>query len=236
MSIRINGGVDSRAAHAAFAETGRIQVEDFLEPASAEELFQAVSTNEDWYLAYTEQGQAVESPNRDIQRLTPQQKQQFFAAIHQRAAEHFQYCFMQYYISESVGRGENPGHRLHPIHDFVNGEPFLELMRAITGVPEIRNADVLASAYGPGHYLTAHDDTHHARNRVAAYVISLTKDWNRNWGGHLAFYDDDGNIEEAIIPSFNALNVFSVPQFHGVQLVAPFARTVRTSLTGWVHR
>jgi Rps23 Pro-64 3,4-dihydroxylase Tpa1-like proline 4-hydroxylase len=70
---------------------------------------------------------------------------------------------------------------------------------------------------------------------VAAYVISLTRNWNRNWGGHLAFFNERGDVEAAFLPSFNALNVFAVPQLHAVQMIAPFARGVRTSLTGWVH-
>lgn len=234
--IAINRELDVTAGAARYAATGRVQIADLLTPASADRVYEAIRSNEDWYLAYTENGQGIESPAREIQRLSPAQRQQFMNAIHQRAAEHFQYCFLQYYISECVGRGEDPGHALHALHDFVNDEPFLEVMRTVTGVKEIKSADVLASCYGPGHYLNAHDDTHPDRSRVAAFVISLTKDWNRNWGGHLAFFDAAGNVEEAIIPCFNALNVFSVPQFHSVQLVAPFARAARTSLTGWVHR
>ena len=234
-AITINSALDAAALGRDYARAGRIHVKDFLVPADAERLYGAIRANTEWYLAYTENGQAVESPSADIQRLTPAQRQKFFGAIHQRAAEHFQYCYLQYYVSECVGRGDNPGHALHPVHDFVNSAPFLDFMRVLTGQDAIRSADVMASCYGPGHYLTAHDDTHHKRDRVAAYVISLTKDWNRNWGGHLAFFDPDGNIERAIMPSFNALNVFSVPQFHAVQMVAPFARAVRTSFTGWVH-
>jgi Rps23 Pro-64 3,4-dihydroxylase Tpa1-like proline 4-hydroxylase len=235
-AITINSALDAGALGRAFADKGRIHIEDFLAPASADQLLAAIRRNQEWYLAYTENGEAVESPSADIQRLNPQQKQQFFARIHQRAADAFQYCFLQYYVTESVNRGDNPDHPLHVAHDFVNSEAFLGFMRSLTGEPGIRSADVLASCYGPGHYLTSHDDTHHARDRVAAYVISLTPDWNRNWGGHLAFFDKAGNIEEALIPCFNALNVFSVPQFHAVQMVAPFARSARTSLTGWVHR
>lgn len=157
--ITINSALDAAALGREYSGAGRIHVKDFLVPADAERLYGAIRSNTEWYLAYTENGQAVESPS----------------------------------------------------------------------------ADVMASCYGPGHYLTAHDDTHHKRDWAAAYVIRLTKDWNRNWGGHLAFFDPNDNIERAIMPTFNALNVFSVPQFHAVQMVAPVARAVQTSFTGWVH-
>jgi len=52
----------------------------------------------------------------------------------------------------------------------------------------------------------------------------------------LAFFDDNGNIKEAFIPSFNTLNIFLVPQMHSVQLVSPFAGANRCSYLGWFHR
>lgn len=234
-AIRIKEGSDPSALRQEYARTGRMHVTDFLETEDADGLQSAFRSNQHWYLTYTENGQAVECPNAEVQRLAPQQRQQFFTAIHRRAADEFQFCFLQYYITEALRRNDNPGHLLHGVHGFVNSESFLGFMRALTGVAAIRSADVLASCYGPGHYLTAHDDTHHSRDRVAAYVIGLTRNWNPNWGGHLAFFDEKGNIDEAQLPSFNTLSVFAVPQCHAVQMVAPFARGLRTSLTGWVH-
>ena len=64
----------------------------------------------------------------------------------------------------------------------------------------------------------------------------MNNKWEKNWGGHLAFFDDNGNINEAFIPGFNTLNIFLIPQMHSVQLVAPFAAENRTSYLGWLHR
>lgn len=233
--ISIRPGIDAAALASRYARTGRFQVADFLDSADAHRLHEAIRAHRGWYLAYSEGGQAVECPEESVHQLTPQQRQRFFGAIHRQAADGFQYCFLQYYISEAVGREENPGHPLHAAHDFVNGPPFLEFMRSVTGVQAIRSADVMASCYAPGHFLTAHDDSHPGRERVAAYVLGLTRNWNCNWGGHLAFFDELGSIDEAYLPGFNTLSVFAVPRRHAVQMVAPFARDVRTSLTGWVH-
>lgn len=234
--IGISDGHDLASLHQQYEASGRIQVTEFFDSATARFLDSEIQAQREWYLAYTDGGNAVESSFDEIQRLSPERRQKFMESISQRAGTQFQYCFLQYYLSEAVGRGDNPGHPLHAVHDFVNSEAFLGLMRTLTGEPAIRSADVLLSRYGPGHFLTEHDDTHHDRDRVAAYVISLTEGWNRNWGGHLAFFDQAGNIEQAMLPAFNTLNVFKVPQSHAVQYVTPFARGVRTSLTGWVHR
>ena len=68
---------------------------------------------------------------------------------------------------------------------------------------------------------------------ACAYVFNLTKDWNPNWGGYLNFYDDDGNIEFGLRPSFNVLNMFAVPKQHSVSMLTPFTGAFRYSITGW---
>ena len=120
--------------------------------------------------------------------------------------------------------------------DFVNSESTLQWMRTLTGQEQIRRSDSYASLYAPGDFLTTHDDLHGSHDRVAAYVISMTKDWNPNWGGYLAFFDEEDNIEQAFMPSFNTLNLFLIPQKHAVQMVSPFAGTMRTSYLGWLHQ
>ena len=236
IDIRINDALDAQALGAAYRAKGRLQIPNFLAEDAAEALHDALQKNRTWYLAYNNGEEYVESALAEIQGLAQPQRQQFFRQINERAGVQFQYCFIQYYVTEAVKRGDNEGHPLHAAHHFLNDEACLGFMRALTGEPDIQYADALASLYSRGHFLTDHDDTHGDRDRVAAYVISMTKDWNRNWGGHLAFFDKCGNIEEAFLPTFNTLNIFRVPQSHSVQAVTPFARGARTSVTGWLHR
>ena len=37
------------------------------------------------------------------------------------------------------------------------------------------------------------------------------------------------------MPTFNALNLFAVPQLHSVSFVPPFAGALRFSVTGWLR-
>ena len=173
---------------------------------------------------------------KQLQALNPEQRHKFMNGIYNRARTQFQYVFNQYYITQAIELNEQPGHPMHQVQEFVNSEEYLGLMRKLTGEPAVRKADSYASMYMPGHFLTDHDDRHDKHNRVAAFVFSMTKIWEKDWGGHLAFFDDAGNIKEALIPSFNTLNMFLIPQSHSVQLVAPFAGGNRTSYLGWLHR
>ncbi len=57
----------------------------------------------------------------------------------------------------------------------------LDFFRTLTGLPEIRWADAQAALYRPGHFLKCHDDINVQEKRLAAYVLSFTRDWQKDW-------------------------------------------------------
>ena len=234
--ITINPDHDAHTLGQTLQQVGRLQVRDFFTKDSADYLYKIHMANKDWHLAYNEGSNFYESSIQQMQDVGHQQQQQFMNNIYVRARTQFQYVFYQYYITQAIRLKEQPGHPMHQIHELMNDEKMLNLMRTLTGEKAVCKADCYASAYAPGHFLTAHDDRHEKHDRVAAYVFGMTKAWDRNWGGHLAFFDDFGNITEALIPSFNTLNIFLVPQLHAVQLVSPFAGGNRSSYLGWLQR
>ena len=236
VDIRINQSLDPGRPHVAFQKTGRLQIPEFFARETAEYLYQLLLDNKTWYLTYNEGQENYESSLTKFQALESLQQQRFMGRIYQRASDQFQYVFNQYYITQAIELGEQPGHPMHALQEFMNRDSTLSFMRTLTGQEDVRKADAYASWYAPGHFLTQHDDLHGTHDRVAALTFSMTKGWDRNWGGHLAFFDDAGNIEEAFMPSFNTLNIFLIPQKHAVQQVAPFAATRRTSYLSWLHR
>ena len=118
---------------------------------------------------------------------------------------------------------------------FLSSKPVVDFFRQITGAGDIGFADAQGTAYGPGHFLTAHDDDVDGKRRRAAYVFNLTPEWRVDWGGLLLFHAADGHVEEGYTPRFNALNIFAVPAVHSVSCVAPFAAHRRYSVTGWLR-
>lgn len=236
LDFRLNDSLDPAALGEELRRKRRLQIRNFLEPDSAERLYQALRANRVWYLTFNDGAENSEMPLSSFADMPPPQRNLFLQRVNGRATSQFQFLFIQYYVSEAIRRGEDPGHPLHAMHNFMNGGACLDFMRRLAAEPQIKEVDVLASLYQRGHFLTNHDDTHGSRDRVAAYVVNLTKNWNPNWGGHLAFFDKNGNIEDAFCPSFNTLNVFLVPQPHAVQQITPFAGDVRTSFAGWLQR
>lgn len=232
--IKINKKINFADYSETLQNKGRVQIHNFFATDTAEQLHNIVHQHSPWYLAYNEFNNFYESSYEEVKKLPPDVKKQFMDGFYQRARSHFQYVFKQYYITQAIKLGEDS--QLNFMEKYVNSAPFLDIMRTLANDKNINWVDTFASAYEPGHFLTRHDDVHQKNDRVLAYTVGMTKDWNPNWGGNLVFYDDDNNITEGFIPRFNTLSVFTIPQQHAVQFVAPFAEKDRVSLLGWANR
>lgn len=234
--IEVNPKLDLAEIQADYSKNGFTQVKNFFTDESANKLAQLIQKNEIWNLAYNDSVGYYESPISEFYSLTEEKQQAMLRAIESRASSHFQYFFLQYYVSQAIELGEEKGHPLHQVHEFLNSQSYLDLMKFITNDDSIKKADSYISRYEQGHFLTEHDDSHTSQDRVAACTFGFTKDWNINWGGQLVFYDKEGNIKQGYKPSFNTLNLLSVPQSHAVQQVNNSAKQARYSLLSWLQR
>lgn len=234
--ILLNSDIDPDNFAATLQDQGHVQIHNFFSEETAARLLGLIKANKTWYVAYNDGDNYYESPLQDFNNMPANLKQRFMNNIYSRAGSNFQYLFNQYYITQAIEKGEEIGNPIHIMHEFVNADPFMGFMKKLTGDNKIKYIESFVSAYRPGHFLTNHDDTHDKNDRVVAYTIGMTKNWQKDWGGHLAFFDDDGNVTKALLPSYNTLSVFLVPQPHAVQFVAPFAQDSRVSFLGWANR
>ena len=122
------------------------------------------------------------------------------------------------------------------VSDF-NHPDVLDFVREVTSLSNIVRSDVQITHFGPGQFLSVHEDTNASEDesRVVAYVLNLCPPWRVDWGGYLNFFDADGDIAHGYRPRFNSLNMFKVPQVHHVSFVTPHAPEGRLAVTGWFH-
>ncbi len=212
---------------------GRAQLSDLLTPTAATVLRDAAQTV-DYNVVTTGEGGHLDLPSAYLDSLEPTRKRELGRLVQSTATTRFQYLFDNYPIHDLAQAG-----RAAPIWAnlvaFLNGEAFLGLMRRLTGEPRIAMADAQLTRFRPGHFLTRHDDHAEGKNRFYAYVLSLTPEWDADWGGLLAFHRSDGNVAEAFTPRFNTLNLLRTPQPHAVTQVALYAGADRISVTGWLR-
>lgn len=210
----------------------RVQINDFLELDSAQQIYNSLKSQTQWNLAWNLNGEHQDMDYTSVQRWSETQKQKLDELIYEQASHDFQYRYSSVPIYDIYKNNLLPGHFFNSIYEFLNSEELLTLARTITGLDQILFADVQATRYSKGHFLTEHDDDVIGKKRLAAYVLNLTPKWRTDWGGGLIF-PDENKPAEAWFPKYNALNIFTVPQKHAVSIVSPFATENRYSLTGW---
>jgi SM-20-related protein len=232
----LNPALDRQSLAEDFARNKRLQIGDLLTPESARNLHQVLATQTPWGLAY----RAGTEPPENIRReRLPQMSRDEFATRQKLlndtlASDGYGFLYSQYPILNAYQEGWAPGGPHDAIMELINDEPFLQLIRDVTGIPQLIKADAQATLYGPGQFLAMHDDSHVAEGWQVAYVLNLCAlEWRPDWGGYLNFYDDDGDVIDGFRPRFNALNLFQVPQPHNVTYVPPFAPVARYAITGW---
>ncbi|WP_394730886.1 2OG-Fe(II) oxygenase [Altererythrobacter sp. GH1-8] len=223
--------IESCARH--FAETGSVSLDGFLPNDQARQLAAHLSERSDWSEVFRGESQTFDMPVTAFDALDDARKQQIDRMIHARAAHTFQFRYRSIRVPDERAQRKPDADALHGFAEFMCDDPTLAVLRQVTGLSRIAFADAQATAYSAGHFLTQHDDSVEGKNRLAAYVFSLSEGWKADWGGLLSF--PHGDTVHAFVPRFNALRIFAVPQPHSVTFVPPFVTDTRYSITGWLR-
>ncbi|BDI60413.1 2OG-Fe(II) oxygenase [Qipengyuania nanhaisediminis] len=237
--FELNPALDRAALAARFAATGRVQIRDVLTEESAHEVLKVLAKGTRWGMA-TGAGDENRQSFRMEETRTPEGQNRVnaaaMAAQQNSARGEYGFRFAHYPILTAVQEGWDPGGPHEILLEHLNAEPFLGLVREVTGIDALVKADGQATLYAPNHYLGRHIDSHVAEGWEVAYVLNFAPpDWHPDWGGYLTFLDEEGDIVEGFRPRFNALNLFKVPQAHLVSYVPPFAPIGRIAVTGWLR-
>ena len=240
--FEINPALDREAFAAKFARDTRVQVRDFLTEETAKEIRSILQTATPWGIAMQADGSEFSGPQQfrpeHLATHEGQQRAQAVGRATDAAAGRGDYAFRyaQYSIVQAVQEKWDEGGPHELILEYINAPDFIQLARDITGHQDLVKADGQATLFAKQQFLGRHIDSHVAEGWKVAYVMNFTiDDWKPDWGGHLVFHNEDGDIIEGYRPRFNALNMFLVPQLHSVQYVAPFAPVGRYAITGWVR-
>lgn len=234
--FEINPAIDRVAAARAFAARRRVQIRDLLTAETARTVHQVLSRETPWGLAW----QAAEDGPHALRRqdMAARPPAELRAVSDKLAAamrgRDYAFAYAQYPILTAYQEQWREHGALDLLIEHINAEPLMELVREVTGIPELVKADAQATLYAPNHFLALHDDSHVAEGWRVAYVMNFcAEDWRPDWGGYLLFYDEDGDVVAGFRPRFNALNLFRVPEKHNVSYVPPFAPVARYAITGW---
>jgi Rps23 Pro-64 3,4-dihydroxylase Tpa1-like proline 4-hydroxylase len=227
----INNGLDVDHWKQQLATRSRVQIPDFLQTDAAEALRDCLTREVPWSLAERSEG---ESRTRGREHaLDDAAYGEVLETAYRNARDAFQFVYDSYMLARARKEGWDPNLPVHVVLEFLNSPEFIEFARYLTGDDAINAVNAQATRYRPGHFLTPHQDIHSGEGRRYAYVINLTPRWQADWGGLLQFIDADGSVIDTLMPRWNALSIFKVPQMHQVSLVSPWAGEHRLAITGW---
>lgn len=216
-----------------FATAGRVHLPAILKHEGAVALHGWLASECPWRLHYTRGEQHFDLLPGEVAAMSAQALTDLHRTTMAEARVRFACIYRSFRDSDLQADPAFAGSAFAAACRFVSSTEFLALARAITGIQAITHIDAQATRYDVGDFLTTHTDDVAGKHRVAAYVLNLTPQWSVDWGGILHFVARDGHVMEGYTPTFNALNVFRVPQLHSVSLVTPFSPRARYSITGW---
>lgn len=222
-------------AAAALARDGHVRIGNVFAEKTAQALHDHLASEVEWWRAVNRGDQTWDLGPESLAALTGEREREFLAHVHQGARDGFQFLFDSARVADAPEDRRARGLLLDRLVEAMNHPTSLTTFRALTGDPRVQLVDGQATRYLPGHFLTAHDDGNAGKNRIAAWVLGLTPQWRTDWGGLLQFHAANGDVTRALLPSFNAIHLFRVPQVHSVSLVAPFAAAPRYAVTGWLR-
>lgn len=235
----INDAIDPARWRGQLQRDGRMQVDDYLQPAAAERLCSCLEREVRWTLALRDADGARTIDHAayaaiDAAALARLLEQTAAGARGHDGEAGFRFAYDSYMMVTAYKEGRDPCLLLHRVLELFNTPQYLAFLHALTGDERVRRVNAQATRYRPGHFLRYHTDIDSGEGRLYAYVLNLSRDWNADWGGLLQFIDDDGRMLDTFLPRWNTLSLFAVPAGHAVSLVAPWAARDRLAITGWL--
>lgn len=233
MNLSLAAPDDGESLAAAFRSVGSVSVPGLLTQPDARSLARELVEARDWIEIFRAGEQVYEMPHGAFLALDANRKQELKTRVEAAARDGLQYRYRAIRVSEDARERASRGLQIDRFADLMNAPATLALLRSITGDQAIAMADAQATDYRAGDFLTSHDDEAPGKDRLYAYVYSLTEGWRPDWGGLLLL--EQGERVSGFVPDFNVLRIFRVPSAHHVSYVAPWAGGRRLSITGWLR-
>ena len=235
IEFRINPNLDLESLARAYAADGRVRVYSLLANDDVAALLDDLAARDDWWHLINTPDGVIELDRAARARMSAKRRAALDSEVHARARTGFQYRYEALRVPDDEDDEAEGEDALADFAALMSSEPMLDVLRAITGCADLTFTDGHATAYGPGDFLTCHDDDVAGKKRRAAYVFGLTRNWRPEWGGLLLFHDDKDRTVAGQVPGFNTLDLFAVPRRHSVSIVTPAAPARRYAVTGWLR-
>lgn len=230
--FEINNGLDPSLIREVLSARRRVHITSILRESDAWALHQELRRYPEWCLSVKEGGWDREIGHDGASRLSAMQELEIRDLAYASANTGHAHLYKRAHFSSRHTA------LVQKFHRFTNSEPFLAFARQAIGLSSISRVEMRIICLCAGHFISSHNDAVElaAGCHRTGYLFQLTPSWSPDWGGQLEFLDrDGGDVQEAYVPRFNSLILFSIPQWHAVSMVVPFATDSRYTLSGFIE-
>ena len=217
-----------------FDTKNRIRIRNFLKPEIANDLYDFLQVcNENWWfysIYYDNERKTIRNDIENYNDIELEREKVYksvgkgmFSYIFCSTTNHYDTCYCKICEVEKLLQDDE-------VFGFLN-----DITNTVIDSPLTTITEVFASRYKANDFLGLHHDKNKGR---LAFVLGMTKGWRSDWGGNLIFTKTDMNIiEDVLVPDYNTLDIFYVPDEgtnHYVSNIVPYIDHTRFSITGWM--
>jgi hypothetical protein len=230
--LKLNPELDTASIAAEYRANGRLRIQRLLSHG-APELYHCLEGADHWVQVMNKTGGgAHELPLARWSAPRSRRRPAIEREMYERARDGFQYSYTALRVPQVAETTADPV--LDVIATLMRGPEMVTFCQAVTGTHAPHFVDGQVTAYGLADFLTGHDDAVKNSRRQSAFVLGLAPQWRLEWGGLLLFHQPGDVAFSGLVPQFNTLDLFAVPQFHSVSQVTRAAPRRRYSATGWL--
>jgi SM-20-related protein len=241
--FQINPKLDATQLREHFKQTGRVHIENFLQPHGAEALYKHLRDEVQWRTFVVANENLMGTPPGMEVGLSPQEDSEILGVAYDGARNTFasvldaDRLFPEDETDPEATDGR-PVAMLDEFTRFSNCDAVKTFIATVTGFAEFESVQCKATRFRNGHFESFHDGMwapDNTRRRRASFELNLTPEWKPEWGGILEFRTTDARSVEGFVPCFNALDVYVFPQGHWTSVVSPFAGAPRFAIAGRLY-
>ena len=162
-------------------------------------------------------------------------------ALFELEFQEFDTDLYHFFKTIDIKNTENLPKIITEFHEFIFSTKANKFFAKLTSTPlSSKVGDLHSILCQQTHYLLCHDDQ--VDERIIAFIVNLSDDFEKEDGGALQLYDIDENRQpkqvcKTIIPKFNQLNVFTVSDisYHEISEIEHKDKN-RISISGWYYK
>jgi SM-20-related protein len=161
-----NTSLDKDALKLELANHGFVLIRDFLKTQVADEIFRCLNEDVRWELAYKDGNVDTTKTVEQLRTMSNGERQQLHGRVIEQARNQYQFSYFRYPMIDAYLNEWEPRLMLNDVLESFNSQTCLDLLREITGDPQLRKVEFQATYYAPGHFLKQHND-----NTKSAFVM-----------------------------------------------------------------